>query len=154
MSGIVDEKKEIAINSMRPPPPCRNSPMGLRVDTKSKLMRQLGSTLDLSAFDFQLGKHSPNATLFLPLQPTGQSPSSAGHYHHHNQQQQQQQHPQHHNQRIAKRSASTAGMDALPLAAASPVTNAQLKHPFDYRLPRSQNANTIFCSVFVCHPLG
>lgn len=111
------------------------SPTGLRVDTKSKLMRQLGSTLDLSTFDFQLGKHMHQTTLFMPLQ----SPSSAMQ---HNHQQQLHQHQQHHqlphSQRSSKRSASVAGMDALPLAVSAPTATSastpSLKHPFDYRL--------------------
>lgn len=34
--------------------------MGSKVDTKSKLIRQLGDTVDLSAFDFQTGRNIPN----------------------------------------------------------------------------------------------
>lgn len=39
----------------------RNSPLGSKVDTKSKLIRQLGDTVDLSSFDFQSGRHIPNS---------------------------------------------------------------------------------------------
>lgn len=38
----------------------RNSPMGSKVDTKSKLIRQLGDTVDLSSFDYQTGRTIPN----------------------------------------------------------------------------------------------
>lgn len=34
--------------------------MGSKVDTKSKLIRQLGDTVDLSSFDFQTGRNIPN----------------------------------------------------------------------------------------------
>lgn len=34
--------------------------MGSKVDTKSKLIRQLGDTVDLSSFDFQTGRNVPN----------------------------------------------------------------------------------------------
>lgn len=34
--------------------------MGNKVDTKSKLIRQLGDTVDLSSFDFQTGRNIPN----------------------------------------------------------------------------------------------
>lgn len=34
--------------------------MGLKVDSKSKLIRQLGETVDLSSFDFQSGRNIPN----------------------------------------------------------------------------------------------
>ncbi len=34
--------------------------MGCKVDTKSKLIRQLGDTVDLSSFDFQTGRNIPN----------------------------------------------------------------------------------------------
>lgn len=36
--------------------------MGSKVDTKSKLIRQLGDTVDLSSFDFQTGRNLPNPT--------------------------------------------------------------------------------------------
>lgn len=34
--------------------------MGSKVETKSKLIRQLGDTVDLSSFDFQSGRNIPN----------------------------------------------------------------------------------------------
>lgn len=52
------------------------SPSGGKVETKSKLMRQLGETIDLSSFDYQSGRHqmlNPN----LSPSPSSCQPSSS-----------------------------------------------------------------------------
>lgn len=36
---------------------CKSSPTGGKIETKSKLIRQLGDTIDLSTFDYQSGRH-------------------------------------------------------------------------------------------------
>lgn len=54
------------------------SPSGGKVETKSKLMRQLGETIDLSSFDYQSGRHqmlNPNLTPSL----SSCQPSSSSH---------------------------------------------------------------------------
>lgn len=55
---------------------CCCSPSGGKVETKSKLMRQLGETIDLSSFDYQSGRHqmlNPN----LSPSPSSCQPSSS-----------------------------------------------------------------------------
>lgn len=56
-----------------------NSPSGGKVETKSKLVRQLGETIDLSTFDYQSGRHqmlnaNPNLSP-SPYQPSSSSQS-------------------------------------------------------------------------------
>lgn len=56
-----------------------NSPSGGKVETKSKLVRQLGETIDLSTFDYQSGRHqmlnaSQNSSP-SPCQPSSSSQS-------------------------------------------------------------------------------
>lgn len=56
--------------------PLACSPSGGKVETKSKLMRQLGETIDLSSFDYQSGRHqmlNPN----LSPSPSSCQPSSS-----------------------------------------------------------------------------
>lgn len=57
-----------------------DSPNGGKIETKSKLMRQLGETIDLSTFDYQSGRHhmlnvvNPNSSP-SPCQPSSSSQS-------------------------------------------------------------------------------
>lgn len=43
-----------------------NSPSGGKIETKSKLMRQIGDVVDLSTFDYQSGRHQlgPNTQIY------------------------------------------------------------------------------------------
>lgn len=55
---------------------CKISPSGGKVETKSKLVRQLGETIDLSTFDYQSGRHQMlNANPILS--PLSSQPSSS-----------------------------------------------------------------------------
>lgn len=65
------------------------SPSGGKVETKSKLMRQLGETIDLSSFDYQSGRHQmlnahPNLTpTQSSCQPSGSNQSMVNPYQRH-----------------------------------------------------------------------
>lgn len=53
------------------------SPSGGKIETKSKLVRQLGESIDLSTFDYQSGRHqmlyaNPNSSL-SQCQPSSSS---------------------------------------------------------------------------------
>lgn len=60
-----------------------SSPSGGKVETKSKLVRQLGETIDLSSFDYQSGRHqmlhsNPNLSPSpSPCQPSSSHQSMA-----------------------------------------------------------------------------
>lgn len=43
-----------------------NSPSGGKIETKSKLVRQIGDAVDLSTFDYQSGRHQMGATTIAP----------------------------------------------------------------------------------------
>lgn len=50
------------------------SPSGGKIETKSKLVRQLGETIDLSTFDYQSGRHQALNALTNSSPSPSQSP--------------------------------------------------------------------------------
>lgn len=87
-----------------------HSPTGGKVETKSKLMRQVGDAVDLTKFDYQSGRHqmltnSPQTTQF---------------------------------QRQTMRRTLTESSPSSTLSSSSPIPSSSsssnsMKHQFDYR---------------------
>lgn len=94
-----------------------NSPSGSRIDSKSKLIRYLAGQIDLSTFDFQLGRHVQGTAMYNHHQlSSGVHPqSSANSSHHH------------------RSSPASAGLKRS-IDNVSSAPPPLIKHPFEYRL--------------------